>query len=69
MPHYVKNLALTTSLALLAAINGALAQTPPTQPPPHGFGAWITGHPIADFVVVVAIFVIGAFLVRQRSRV
>jgi hypothetical protein len=68
MPRYVKKLALTTPLALLAAINAALAQTPPSQPPPHGLGTWITGHPVADFVVVVAIFLIGAYFVRQRSR-
>jgi hypothetical protein len=69
MHRYVKKLALTTPLALLATINGLLAQTPPSQPPPHGLGAWITGHPVADFVVVAAIFLIGAYLVRQRSRV
>jgi hypothetical protein len=69
MHRHVEKLALTTLLALLAAINGALAQTPPGQSPPHGLGAWITGHPVADLVVVVAIFLIGAYLIRQRSRV
>ena len=60
MHHYVKKLALTMSLALLATINGALAQTPPLNRHRMGLVPGYTGHPVADFVVVVAILVIGA---------
>jgi hypothetical protein len=69
-----KTLALN-ALLLLPASTGALAQTagspaPSTEPTTRGIGAWITGHPVTDFFVVLAIIVLiaAAYMMRQRSR-
>jgi hypothetical protein len=69
-----KALALST-LLLLPASAGVLAQTagspaPSTEPTTRGIGAWISGHPVTDFFVVLAILVViaGAYMMRKRSR-
>ncbi|HWE15853.1 MAG TPA: hypothetical protein VG758_01525 [Hyphomicrobiaceae bacterium] len=70
-----KALALS-ALLLLPASAGALAQTAgspatSTEPTTRGIGAWITGHPVTDFFVVLAIIVViaGAYMMRKRSHV
>jgi hypothetical protein len=42
-----------------------------TEPTTRGIGAWITGHPVTDFFVVLAIIVViaGAYMMRKRSHV
>jgi hypothetical protein len=58
-------------MLLLPASAGALAQTAPsTEPTSRGIGAWVTGHPVTDFFVVLAILVViaGAYMMRKRSR-
>ena len=66
-----KTLTLTAPLLLPASVS-ALAQaagSPPTQPA-RGIGDWISGHPVTDFFVVLAIVVViaGAYTMRKRSR-
>jgi hypothetical protein len=70
----LKSLALSTLLMVPAALS-AIAQTAPTPapatpPPPHGVGAWITGHPFMDFLIALAIVAViaGTYFSRHRSR-
>jgi hypothetical protein len=70
-----KSLALSTLLTASTAAN-AMAQSvalpsPSTQVAPRqGVGAWLSGHPITDVVVVLAIIVViaGTYFMRNRSR-
>jgi hypothetical protein len=69
-----KTLTLST-LLLLPASAGALAQTAgspasSTESTTRGIGAWVTGHPVTDFFVVLAIIVLiaAAYMMRKRSR-
>ncbi len=68
-----KSLVLSTLLMLPVSVS-AIAQSaatsaPASQPAPGGIGAWISGHPITDFVVLAIVAVsAGAYLMRQRSH-
>ena len=69
----LKSLVLST-LLMASASAGAIAQTatsPSSQTAPHGgVGAWLSGHPTIDAVVVLAIIVViaGTYFLRRRSR-
>jgi hypothetical protein len=69
----LKSLALSALLMVPVSIS-AIAQSaatpgPASQPAAGGVGAWISGHPITDFVVLAIIAVsAGAYLMRQRSH-
>jgi hypothetical protein len=65
----------TLSTLLLAPFSvGAMAQNagspPPPVPAPTSVRGWITGHPLTDFFVVLAIVVVlaGTYLMRLRSH-
>jgi hypothetical protein len=70
-----KSLALAALLMVPATI-GVMAQTvnpsapAPVTPPPHGVGAWISGHPFIDFLIALAIVAViaGAYFSSHRSR-
>lgn len=68
-----KSLVLSTLLAVSTSVS-AMAQTAPlpsTQTTPHGsIGTWLSGHPLTDGVVVLAIIVViaGTYFMRRRSR-
>ena len=74
MYSHLKATALGIPLLALTSL-GSIAQTtappaPPVEAPPAGgIGAWITGHPITDTVVVLAIVILlGSYFLRPRSR-
>ncbi len=70
-----KTFSLSTLLMAPASV-AAMAQSaaPPaagTPPARTGVGGWISGHPVADVIVVLAIIVVvvaGTYFMRQRSR-
>ena len=60
-----------TSVLIIAASAGAMAQsTSPATSTEQGFGAWISGHPLSDAAVILAIVVViaGTYFMRQRSK-
>ena len=64
-------LTVAASASAIAQSAGSPAPSTPTPPAPAGgFGAWISGHPVMDFLVVLAIFAViaGSYFMRRRSR-
>ncbi len=70
-----KTFSLSTLLMAPVSV-AATAQSPAppaagTPPARVGVGGWISGHPVADVIVVLAIIVVvvaGTYFMRQRSR-
>jgi hypothetical protein len=64
----------TLSTLLMAPLSvGAMAQSagsPTPSPAPTGVSGWVSGHPLTDSVVLLAIIVViaGTYFLRQRSR-
>jgi hypothetical protein len=71
----IKSAALSTLLTASTAAS-AMAQSAASSPastqtaPRESVGAWLSGHPITDVVVVLAIIVViaGTYFMRHRSR-
>jgi hypothetical protein len=73
MSAQLKTATLSTLLMVSAPI-AAMAQgagsTTPSAPAPGGLRGWVTGHPLTDLFVVLAIIIVvaGTYYMRQRSR-